>query len=69
MIGLAAREAFARSAGLFGPVAKGVAGLALVSSIGAGGYLAVRAARYDVAPSMRTAISANFASTIMRSSF
>jgi hypothetical protein len=52
VIGLAAREAFAKS-GLFGPVAKGLAGLAVVSSIGAGGYLAVRATRSDLAASMR----------------
>jgi len=52
-LGLAAREAWAKSTGLFGPVAKGVAGLALVSSIGGGGYLAVHALRYD-APIART---------------
>jgi hypothetical protein len=57
IIGLAAREAWAKSAGLFGPVAKGLAGLAVVSSIGAGGYLAVRATRTDLAPSMRTTIT------------
>jgi hypothetical protein len=53
LIGFAAREAWAKSAGLFGPVTKGIAGLALVSSIGAGGYMAVRATRYDVSPTMR----------------
>jgi TolA-binding protein len=53
VIGLAAREAFAKSTGLFGPVAKGIAGLALVSSIGAGGYWAVRATRSDLAASLR----------------
>jgi hypothetical protein len=57
LIGLAAREAFAKSAGLFGPVTKGIAGLALVSSLGAGGYFAVRAARYDLAPSMRNTMT------------
>jgi hypothetical protein len=50
LVGLAAREAWAKSAGLFGPITKGVAGLAIVSSIGAGGYFAVRASRYDAAP-------------------
>src|SRR5262245_57519504 len=54
LIGFAAREAWAKSAGLFGPVTKGIAGLALVSSLGAGGYLAVRATRSDLAPSMRS---------------
>ena len=54
LVGFAAGEAFAKSAGLFGPVAKGLAGLALVSSIGAGGYMAVRASRYDVASSRAT---------------
>jgi RNA polymerase sigma-70 factor (ECF subfamily) len=53
VIGLAAREAFAKSAGLFGPVTKGIAGLAIISSIGAGGYFAVRATRYDLASSLR----------------
>src|SRR5438874_5686055 len=52
VVGFAAREAWAKS-GLFGPVAKGVAGLALVSSIGAGGYFAVRASRADLASSIR----------------
>ncbi len=49
LIGLVAREAWAvKSAGLFGPIAKGIAGLALVSSLGAGGYFAFRASRHDV---------------------
>jgi hypothetical protein len=55
LIGFAAREAWAKSAGLFGPVAKGIAGLAVVSSIGAGGYLAVRATRSDMSATMRPA--------------
>jgi hypothetical protein len=56
LVGLAAREAWAaKSAGLFGPIAKGIAGLAVVSSIGAGGYLAVRAARSDVSATIRPA--------------
>jgi hypothetical protein len=56
LVGLAAREAWAaKSAGLFGPIAKGIAGLAVVSSIGAGGYLAVRATRSDVSANVRPA--------------
>jgi hypothetical protein len=50
VLGFAAREALAKAPGLFGPIAKGVAGLAIVSSIGAGDYLATRSSRYDAAP-------------------
>src|SRR5258705_13244781 len=53
IIGLAAREAWAKSAGLFGPLAKGIAGLAVISSIGAGGYLAMRATPSDLASPIR----------------
>jgi hypothetical protein len=52
-LGLAARQGWAKSAGLFGPVAKGVAGLVLASAIGEGGYLAMQAARHE-APVVRT---------------
>ena len=47
---LVARDAWAGTAaasGWFGPVAKGIAGVALISSLGAGGYMAVRATRSD----------------------
>jgi hypothetical protein len=52
LVGLAARQAWAaKSAGLLGPLAKGMAGLAIVSSLGTGGYFALRAvSRYDAAP-------------------
>jgi len=50
VLGFAAREAWASSPGLFGPIAKGIAGIAIVSSIGAGGYVAMRSSRYEAAP-------------------
>ena len=47
VVGLVAREALGGSTALFGPIAKGLAGLAIVSSVGAGGYLAVRAVQHN----------------------
>jgi hypothetical protein len=46
-LGLAAPEAWAKSTGLFGPIAKGIAAVALVSSLGVGGYLALSAGRQE----------------------
>src|SRR6266542_2145303 len=49
VVGIAADAAWGKAVPFFGALTKGIAGVALVSSLGAGGYFAVHALRHDLA--------------------